>query len=119
VLTRDWLAGCHPLAAAAALLGPERFRDHATAAFADLRALSHDAAQRGPGVASWFEQAHARAWQAFAERHQLDWHGSRAAPPRESPRVLAYCPRCAAQYERIGGNCADCEGVALQPFPAA
>jgi uncharacterized membrane-anchored protein len=52
-----------------------------------------------------------------SENHDIVKRGSGAAPARESQRVLAYCPRCAAQYERIDGNCADCEDVALLPFP--
>ena len=43
-------------------------------------------------------------------------HALHAAPPRESPCMEGYCPRCRTQLMRTGGCCPDCLTVAILPL---
>ena len=106
-LSRDLLAGFHPLAVGA-VLGP---RD---AVADDARRTLHDLAAR--------EGAEGATGPASRLRRSLERMLTRAGwppavlarPPEPAPGGRSFCPRCHEQYRLDAGECADCPGVALR-----
>jgi len=114
-LGRDTLALVHPIAAAAALLPPDRAQPMLAAA---LRRWLHRSASPEEGSAD-----HARlaaAARDVAERIQeaarslaIDAAALTAPPPLDDPSIRTWCPRCHATYVHTAGTCADCPDVPL------
>jgi hypothetical protein len=117
VAGRDRLAGFHELVVARTACDETQAREIAASA---LRAFRYPLPSESATCCEASEWC-GRVWRARLEKWIARENGpleELLAPPiRGSSKLLAYCPRCRQQYERAGG-CPDCEGLALEPFPA-
>jgi len=107
LLSRDLLAGLHPLAVAAAL-DRKTLTELAREAVVDSR-------RRVPKEtedAAWFRRTCEERVLLALKRYGLDPRALEEAPQPEGGAV-AYCPRCHAQYRSGIDDCVDCEGMAL------
>lgn len=118
-VSRDLLSEFHPLAVAAVVCPRERF---IALAAVELRALRNPSpadclpADTDAGRAeAWFREQTADRLENALREHGVDLAELLAPPPRADD-ALAYCPRCLNQFVFETGNCADCGGIALQPF---
>lgn len=120
-LSRDLLAAFDPVAVAKALCSRTEF-EKLTARV--IRALEHPLPTPSPGpqndaalTEAYFRAELRRALDAMLLEASEDPAYLSEVPERDSPDCHSYCPRCQAQYTEGAGTCADCPGLALQPFP--
>ncbi len=103
--------GYHPLAVAAALIGPKRAKKWLRETYL-RRTLEADHAGAGQGA----------EMTAFA-RMLEDLYGEiprpDAAHVNDDPEARACCPVCNTRYARTDGTCAFCPGIALIPISSA
>lgn len=112
---RDLLAGLHALAVTRAACPEKVARAHAELA---LRSIRYPIPQEAQccDAASWAREAWSRAIERWAGSQFGSAEVLLAPPAKESDRIRAYCPRCAQQFEREGGECPDCAGLELKSF---
>jgi hypothetical protein len=111
LIARELVGDIDPLAVAAALLPPTALADLARPRLVDL--LFRQGSDLPEGAAD-----DDRAWrQGQLERirrllrgRDLDPEVLLAAPPRDRDEVVAWCPRCLAQYEKIAAGPEHCPG---------
>lgn len=106
VLGRPLLADLDPLAAAT-LLPRAAFRDAARRALAELR----HGETRG-----WHEERLDRAVVRLLRDQKIDPDELFAPPPPDDATVVAFCPRCRAQYVREVERCLSCPAIRLLPL---
>ena len=105
VVSRDLLAGCHPLAAAGAVLDEDEFR-----AFAEeqLRLCRF-----GDYLDKTYQAALQKAMERALTQKKLNPQ-ELLRPPDPDPGCVVYCPRCLAQYTKAREECSDCGYEALE-----
>jgi hypothetical protein len=118
LVSRDLLAGTHPLAAALALCRADEFADLAGRT---LRDAHHPIEPSGTDVGA--DAAATEAWYRAELRSGLERLVRSAgldpdallAPPVAAERERSYCPRCRLPFLLDGGSCGGC-GIALAPL---
>ena len=110
-LCAELSAGCHPLALAKVLFGPEKFLEFAGDY---MRRLRHPLAKNGLPEA-W--SAHFQACADFLTQKcgipESDWADQK--PECEEPS-LSFCPRCHSQYLDAEAKCDTCDDLPTLPF---
>ena len=121
-LSRPLAESYHPLAAAKLFCGENQFSGFARKVLLDLRNPALPVCPSDNAAAQAVESA-ARGLLRSAVEEFLKQNGvdpdelcRPLAPADESCR--ACCPRCEAQFTTATGNCADCGGLPLVPFPS-
>lgn len=109
IVSRDLLAGCHPLAAAAAILPREEFIHFAGE---QLRAFRYT---QTPG--GWYQDKLQKALENLVRQKGIQPEHL-MAPPKQEGNCVIYCPRCQAQYVKERVECADCGHPELVAFPS-
>jgi hypothetical protein len=106
VLTRDLLAGYHPLAAAGALLAAEEYQRFAAE---QLRLCRFDDYLSKQYRAMLQTQVETTIRQQGIDPEEL------MRPPEIQIGCVVYCPRCLAQYTKERADCSDCghEGMSM------
>jgi len=110
------LADFHPAVVAVAALPRDAGRAFLRGEI--LRSTGQAAAHREAGAAPCVRELEIRALWALASQLGESRETLLAAPVRQDPRALAYCPLCHFEYAVATGSCADC-GIALAPFEGA
>lgn len=122
-LSRPLLAGCHPVAAARALLAPDDLRAFLRRVLLDARqpirpeCPSGDEAVRATEM--WFRGHLRRALERFASESGIDPDEVSRPPAAQGPTSRTYCPRCGNQFVLESGSCPDCGGMPLSPLPGS
>ena len=119
-LSRDLLAGFHPLAAAHALLPPEAFRSFSRRILLDAREpIRPECPSTEPGEVeceSWYRGRLRGEMESFLTAQGVA-PGDLVAPPVPRDASSAgYCPRCEGQFTQPEGTCGNCGGIPLRPF---
>lgn len=112
LLSRDLMAGLHPLAVAAAL-DRDLLDELARRTLRESRRGASESHEND--AEAWYRRAFEARVSSALERYGLDPRALDEPPPPEAGAV-AYCPRCLAQYRSQARDCADCEGIALVPL---
>lgn len=117
-LARDLVRGFHPLAIAAARCTDKDFRELAAWVQRDVKFTpEHEATN--PVAADchkWFRQTLDTAVTLLLRKRGCSPDELLGPPPRESPDVQSYCPRCLCQFVIREGVCADCGEIYLRAF---
>jgi hypothetical protein len=108
LLARHWLAECHSLAVAAAVLEADDFRRLAARVW---RELAFPPSGPDPALIS----AERVTLEGILREQGLD-HQAFAAPPERVGNAVAYCPRCHVLFQVAPATCADCGGLAVVEF---
>ncbi len=104
-----WLfEGYHPLAVAAALIGPKRAQKWLRETYL-RRALEEGESEAG-------QSAETVAFARMLEDLYGEVPRPDAASVSDDPEARAFCPVCDTRYARADGTCAFCPGIALLPF---
>jgi hypothetical protein len=111
LLTRDLLAGFHPVTAAAVVCVDEEFAGIAGGQLRELRYATISTAERS----KWWNESLTRALQAVVAKRGLTADQLLAAPARQQDCDV-YCPRCLAQYLAAREACSDCGYEGLMRF---
>jgi hypothetical protein len=109
-LSRDALAGFHPLAVARVLLPPQRFEAFARRTLLELRHPEPGAEL--PGL----QAPLLAACERLVRDAGLDLEAL-LAPPAPEEGCRSYCPRCRTQYALNQGRCSECVEQLLVAFP--
>jgi hypothetical protein len=118
LLLRNSMAGFHPLAVAVATLPAVEARQVASRLLRQLQFRVGEPAGLAAGASSNPDAWHTAVWEWVAEEFG-DPQALLAAPAKSYRDSVTYCPRCEQEYLLATGECSDCPGVALQPFPAS
>lgn len=123
-LARELCGDLEPVAVAAALLPPARLTAFARPRLCELRHRADVPAPGGEGDRRWWRAELLRRFERALRAHHLDPDAMLAAPERDDPEVVAWCPRCLTQYRastppRAACENAACRGIPLQGFESA
>jgi len=119
-LSRDLLAGFHPLAAAHALLAPGEFRRFARRILLDarepIRPVCPSAEAGAAECESWYRARLREEMETFLSAQGIQ-PGDLAAPPApRDAQSAGYCPRCEGQFTQPEGTCGNCGGIPVRAF---
>ena len=120
LLSKPRLATFHPVAVAAAICSPNRFRDEAVEGLLELRhPKSIGSAARSETALRIEEDFRARLFTRISSLLERAGHDPKRllATPEPLPDALTFCPRCRMQFVHANGDCDRCVGVALKTFP--
>jgi len=117
-LARELCGDLDPLAVAVALLPPARLSAFARPRLGDLRYRRSRAAAGGEADGRWWRGELLRRCENALRAQNLDPNAMLAPPERHHPDVVAWCPRCLAQYRagtspRTSCENPDCRGISL------
>jgi hypothetical protein len=120
LVTLDALSRFHPVGVAGLLPGPESTA-FARAVVRDLRhPLQFDVTDPdGIAIARWYATVQLEACVRFLTAEDSRTIDRVLAPPSWDGLSATYCPRCSSQYTIPAGECPDCPGVPLLPWPQA
>ena len=120
VLTKERLAGAHPLAVARILCSKEVFQEFARDVWRDLvhfpRAFEAGVASEADAVTAWNRELLRQGCEDLLREVGLEPADLLAPPNPEDDRTVGYCLRCRSQYVHANGECPHCPGVVIQPF---
>lgn len=118
LLTLNAMSRFHPVLLASLLLGPDSLT-FAHAVIADLKyPICHDLDDpRALSIVSWYAAYELEACTKLLGEQYSTNLADLLAPPAWDGISSVYCPRCSSQLTTQSGECPDCPGVALVPFP--
>lgn len=118
LLTLNSMSRFHPVLIASILLGPD-ILTFAHAVIADLKyPIYHDLDDPlALSIVSWYAAYELETCTKFLEEEYSTTLAELLAPPSWDGLSSVYCPRCSSQFTTQLGECPDCPGVALVPFP--
>ena len=118
LLTLNAMSRFHPVLLASLLLGPDSLA-FAHVVITDLQhPIRHDLYDsRALSIVSWHAAYELEACTKFLEEQDSTNLDDLRAPPSWDGVSSVYCPRCSCQFTTHSGECPDCPGVALVPFP--
>lgn len=118
LLTLNAMSRFHPVLLASLLLGPDSL-PFARVVITDLRhPIRHDLSDpRALSIVSWHAAYELEACTKFLKKQYSTNLDDLLAPPSWDGVSSVYCPRCSCQFTTDSGECPDCPGVALVPFP--
>jgi hypothetical protein len=123
VLSRPLLENFHPVAVANAFCPEPEFRQIAQAAVLDFRfppkSTKSDRSVAAEAIVRYCSDLEKKALESFLQQHGVKVDELLQAPERMDETCVSYCPRCQAQFTFADGQCSDCGGIRLVPFPAA
>ncbi|MBI3406341.1 MAG: hypothetical protein HY046_12880, partial [Acidobacteria bacterium] len=119
MLARPLLASFDPVAIASLLLPSAAFQQLAAREYRGLRfpRVTTGASDSIQKERLWFEQTWNRILENFLKKNIDDLEAFLKAPFASSRESRSFCPRCHTQFRLEAGECSDCTGIALQPFP--
>jgi hypothetical protein len=119
-LSRDLLAGFHPLAAAHALLTPEEFRSFARRTLLDAREPIRPACpSTEPSEVeceNWYRGRLREEMESFLAAQGIATDELTSAPAPRDAQSAGYCPRCEGQFTNPEGTCGNCGGIPIRAF---
>ncbi len=119
VLSQPLLAGFHPLAAAAALLPRDDFREYAAGVLRDVvHPLPPAAPEDGAEIVSWYRRLLDRELRRLIRGEGIDPEDLLRLPVPTDAGVRSCCPRCLAEFTIEEGECSDC-ALPLVSLPTA
>lgn len=119
-LTLKAMSRFHPLLLANILLGSHNVK-FTRAIISDLmHPIRHDLTDsRALSIVSWHSSCELAACRKFFNEQCSKTLEEFLAPPVWDGISSSYCPRCSCQFTTCSGECPDCPGVELLPFPFA
>jgi len=113
-LARELCGDLDPLAVAAAFLPQARLSAFARPRLGELRYRDVVSAPGGEGDLRWWRDEVLRRCQEALRARELDPDAMLAPPERHDPDVVAWCPRCLAQYRASTPARTACENPACR-----
>ncbi len=108
-LSEPLLTGYHPLAAAAALMNKDAFREFAGNVLRDrAHPLPPAAPERGAKIVAWHRKRLDRELRRLVTAEGLDFDELLRIPEAPPAGAQSCCPRCLAEYTLDEGECSDC-----------